>query len=114
MSVSTLPSAGGLDVQELSQKLSSISSLEAEGEKGKEGLLREESETSSTAAIFGSEGGMYVRREGGWSEALEWESGKSGGREVLEGGAEAMEVLEGEEWGRERGRANGKGRCTET
>ena len=95
MSVSTLPSAGGLDVQELSQKLSSISTLEAEGEKGKEGLLREESETSSTAAIFGSEGGMFVRGEGGWSEAIGWKSGKSGGREVLEGGAEVVEVLEG-------------------
>lgn len=76
--------------------------------------MREESETSSTAAIFGSEGGMFVRGEGRWSEALEWESEKSGGREVLEGGAEVVEVLEGEEWGRERGRANGRGRCTET
>ena len=70
MSVSTLPSA--LDVQELSQKLSILGEEEErekakEGEKGKEGTSREESETSSTAALFGSEGGMCMgegRRKG--------------------------------------------------
>ena len=76
MSVSTLPSA--LDVQELSQKLS-ILGEEEEREKGKEGTSQEESETSSTAALFGSEGGMCMgeeqRKRGGVGK---WDRG--GGR----------------------------------
>ena len=57
MSISTLPAAGGLDVNELSQKLSSIPIQEEEGQG--EGT-REESEASSTVAMFGSEGGMSL------------------------------------------------------
>ena len=72
MAVSTLPSAGGLDVDELSHKLSSIPTLYEEGaepqvQEGAElqvqedmDTLSKESETSSTAAVFGSEGGVCV------------------------------------------------------
>lgn len=69
MSVSTLPAAGGLDVNELSHKLSTIPALthlpEQDGEEREEEEEEEEvqmtnSETSSTAAMFGSEIGMYV------------------------------------------------------
>ena len=65
MSVSTLPSAGGLDVNELSQKLSTIPAVQEEGvvpEGAEPTNFREEEsdETSSTAAVFGSEGGVCV------------------------------------------------------
>ena len=65
MAVSTLPAAGGLDVDELSNKLSTIPTLYEEGaepqeEEGAELQPREQesSENSSTAAVFGSEAGM--------------------------------------------------------
>ena len=48
--VSTLQTAGGLDVNELSKKLSNIPTLHEERET-------EGSEASSTAAIFGSDAG---------------------------------------------------------
>ena len=65
MAVSTLPAAGGLDVDELSNKLSTIPTLYEEGAEPKEQegaeLQAKEAEssdeTSSTAAVFGSEGG---------------------------------------------------------
>ena len=66
MSVSTLPAAGGLDVNELSNKLSTIPTLYEEGaepqeQEGAEIQTREQesSENSSTAAVFGSEAGMW-------------------------------------------------------
>ena len=65
MAVSTLPAAGGLDVDELSNQLSTIPTLyeEGAGPQDSEGAEpqakeRESSENSSTAAVFGSEGGM--------------------------------------------------------
>ena len=67
MSVSTLPSAGGLDVDELSNKLSTIPTLYEEGaepqeQEGAELQTKEQmsSENSSTAAVFGSEAGMMI------------------------------------------------------
>jgi hypothetical protein len=68
MAVSTLPSAGGLDVDELSNKLSTIPTLyeegaeppEQEGAEPPQTREQESSENSSTAAVFGSEGGVYV------------------------------------------------------
>ncbi len=62
MSVSTLPSAGGLDVNELSQKLSTIPLGERGGEgagEGEGGGSKEGSEVSSTAAVFGSESSKF-------------------------------------------------------
>ncbi len=72
MSVSTLPSAGGLDVNELSQKLATIPTCEGGGEgegegEGEGGGTREGSESSSTAAIFGSESGKF-----GYHLQLSW------------------------------------------
>ena len=62
--MSTLPAAGGLDVDELSNKLSTIPTLYEEGAEPKEQegaesqpKEQESSENSSTAAVFGSEGG---------------------------------------------------------
>ena len=63
MSVSTLPAAGGLDVNELSNKLSTIPDLIEDGEGSFEGVGGI-SDTSSTAAICGSEAGVYC----GWGE----------------------------------------------
>ena len=67
MAVSTLPAAGGLDVDELSNKLSTIPTLYEEGaepqeQEGAEPQPREQesSENSSTAAVFGSEGGTCI------------------------------------------------------
>lgn len=82
MRVSTLPSAGGLDVEELSSKLATIPVLKEE-EEGEESKADEEdgaqildevalSDSSSTAALFGSETGW----EGG-------EGGGEGGRYVV-------------------------------
>ncbi len=58
MKVSTLPTAGGLDVNELSRKLSTIPVLQEEGEELQDGGVAS-SETSSTAAMFGSEIGNH-------------------------------------------------------
>ena len=62
--MSTLPAAGGLDVDELSNKLSTIPTLYEEGAEPQEQERaepqpreQESSENSSTAAVFGSEGG---------------------------------------------------------
>ncbi len=68
MSVSTLPAAGGLDVNELSHRLATIPSVsEEEGNEGAgEGSQDDNvlgSETSSTAAIFGSETGIYLHTQ---------------------------------------------------
>ena len=59
MSVSTLPAAGGLDVNELSHKLSTIPAplTEQEGDEEEEAQMTN-SDTSSTAAMFGSEIGV--------------------------------------------------------
>ena len=67
MRVSTLPSAGGLDVTELSHRLATIPSVSEDLQEGGEGgqeagesSLEDNipgSETSSTAALYGSEAG---------------------------------------------------------
>lgn len=60
MSVSTLPAPGGLDVNELSSKLATIPVLTEEEEVDgvEEGVAS--SDTSSTAAMFGSETGNFA------------------------------------------------------
>lgn len=60
MRVSTLPSAGGLDVNELSHKLEKIPvSGGGEGEEPQEDAI-DSSDTSSNAAVFGSENGACM------------------------------------------------------
>lgn len=69
MAVSTLPAAGGLDVDELSHKLSTIPTVYEEGAEPQEQdgtetqskEIEQSSENSSTAAVFGSEGGTSLR-----------------------------------------------------
>ena len=67
MAVSTLPAAGGLDVDELSHKLSNIPTVYEEGAEPSEvegtdtsSRELEGSGNSSTAAIFGSEAGEVI------------------------------------------------------
>lgn len=64
--MSTLPAAGGLDVDELSHKLSSIPTVYEEGaepprEESTDAPSKEmeSSENSSTAAVFGSDAGKF-------------------------------------------------------
>lgn len=59
MRVSTLPSAGGLDVNELSHKLEKIPVSGGEGEEPQEDTI-DSSDTSSNAAVFGSENGARI------------------------------------------------------
>ena len=66
--MSTLPAAGGLDVDELSHKLSSIpTTVYEEGAEPQQDETvdapakeMESSENSSTAAVFGSDAGMCM------------------------------------------------------
>ena len=97
MRVSTLPSAGGLDVNELSNKLATIPVLKEEAEGEREGSKEDEedgvqmldevalSDSSSTAAMFGSETGWRKWGGGIW--------GGGGAKGGLERGREEASIL---------------------
>ena len=63
MTASTLPAAGGLDVNELSHKLATVTVQEErewEGAELPEEGVANSDDASSTAAIFGSETGNFL------------------------------------------------------